>query len=879
MSWNRRQYCVLLCFFLSGMTGLIYEIVWIRQLGLVFGGAAPSVGLVLGSYMLGLGLGALVLGRWADRVAAPLAIFGLIEGLVGLYGLGFGPLLGLMERLYLGLPGLMSPRLYLVKAVLSFLLLLFPTFLMGGTLPLVSKFWIQQRYQLRTGLGLLYGVNTAGAVMGAALTGYCMLGWLGLSMTTRCAAMINGLIIVIVIFLSRSNRRAIEIEPKTVTASIIHKDKDIEEEPDIQGVARISYSAWQLKIIFFLLFCSGFTSLAYEVGWTRFFTVVLGNTSYGLASVLVAYLSGISLGSWLATRRMFETTTGENKFVVLQIIIALSSLVLHMIIGSVPALIAGQFEAYGLSFWLLQLIQALFIMYFLLVPATCYGYLFPVVADLLVNRMTKLGQSIGWLYLVNTIGATFGSLLMTFILVPLVGLDNSISIIICLNIALAGVMLLLIGTGAKQTRRLWTFVCASTLVVSTIIMVMPQDGMHQIHIGRIPDGWQIQHIYEDIEATVAIATGRDQSEGVVRRLYMNGNPSASGLAGPIQVERLESLLPLLLHPDPKSLLVIGFGSGITAGAARDFSLETIDAVEIVSDISIIAHEFVLENRHINDDPRLTLSIEDGRQYLKRVAKGYDVITTGPQHPTQVGSVHLYTREYFRDCAMRLNDQGIMAQWIPLYQFAPNDVLKVLTTMHDVFPYISLWSLNHDLIVLAKKSNTPISFESLERHWQDRDGPLGELLKQIGMTLPFSLYALFITSDPKRLVENPDKIIISDDFPSIEFSSLPAINQDTVPANIELLINLLSPLSQGIPAFLNYPEDTNLKERAIKIINQRPLYYQARLLHQTGQLSESQMYYIAVMKTYPFWPNLMRDLNNTTTGLIEQSKKNRDKPIN
>jgi len=730
---------------------------------------------------------------------------------------------------------------------------------MGGTLPLICKFWVRQRYQLRSEIGLLYGTNTAGAVLGALLTGYFLIGRLGLTQSTALAIVLNMVVMLLVLVVIRTWGGGVQVKTPETAPVLVVKDPT--------RPAEMVVSRFEFRLILILFALSGFTSLAYEVCWTRFFALVLGNTSYGLSAVLVSFLIGISLGSWLAVRSSSRRTSGASIFVRVQVLIALSTLLLHLVVALVPSLVAGLFTAYGLSFWLLQAMQLIFIVYFLLVPATCYGYLFPVVADMIVTRLERLGQGIGHLYLVNAIGATAGPLVMTFVLIPWVGLDWSLSILVLTNLALAGPMVGLIRTGAAERTRLLFLLFLSTLVCAICVSVFSPTAVRSILEERVPPGWLIKDIVEEMEATVAIARGPDPKGKIVTRFYINGNPSASGLEGPLQLERFESLLPLLLHPQPKSLLVIGFGTGITAGAARDFPLDTIDAVEIIGSIPGLARTFALENRNILADPRLTLYIEDGRQFLKRTNKKYDVITTGPQHPTQAGSVHLYTREYFRDCAARLEENGTMAQWLPLYQLYAADIVKVLLTMKDVFPHLSVWAFNHDLIVLGKKTNSPLPFSSLRKHW--KEGPLASLLRETGLHIPLSLVALYVTTDVDSLHpgHRHADLLVSDDLPSIEFSSLAAINQDTVPDNLTMVSTMLEEPTQGITAYLDWSgQDRLLAEKADLILQQRRTYFAARILHQQGLFSESQPLYFSVLNTFPYWPNLMRDLHATSRSL-------------
>ncbi|MFC1851123.1 fused MFS/spermidine synthase, partial [candidate division CSSED10-310 bacterium] len=785
---------VILCFFLTGCTGLAYEVVWSRQLALTFGAAAPSVGIVLASFMLGLGLGSLIVGQWADRLKRPLVAYAIIEGVIGVYALLFTLILKQVDSIYFQLFAVQFPGLTFIRIGLIFLLLLLPTFLMGGTLPLLSRYWIKKREQVHYGVGFLYGINTFGAVLGAFLSGYFLIASIGLAMTINIAAFINLLVMMISLSIGLGTPDQASIKSQQIR-------QENERLKQLSATSNSEYSQVRLFLLFMLYGFSGFSALAYEVCWTRLISVILGNNAYGLTAVLTAFLAGIASGGALAARYGNRIGCKIFTFYRFQVFIALSSLLIIVVIPQIPLLIGGIYKAYGFSFWLFNVMQLVLIFFILLLPTFCFGFIYPLIVDIITTRVVHLGTSIGKINLSNTFGATFGSLTMTFIFIPGIGLDHSLYLLAIINI-LIGLGILAIGRVRIMKWREVVIYSMSFMIALLLIWGLKSNTIEQILHGRIPIDWNILAVVEDVEGTVAVVEGPERpATKLVRRLYINGNPSASALKGPLQLEIFEGLLPISLHPKPEDILIIGLGTGITAGAVADYPGLNIDALEIISRIKEITSYFKNENLSILEHPRFNLFIEDGRQYLARTKKMYDVITTAPQHPAQVGSVHLYTEDYFQLCFDHLRADGLMAQWVPLYQLSKYDVRRIIFTMRQIFPVLSLWIINKDIIILGKKTYEPINFSNLEQKF--RIPAFARAMRRIDVNNPYALFGLFHSTGAALQLENSRKNIISDDYPQLEFSSLRTVNNDTVPENLTYFINLVEHVHSEIPGFIQW----------------------------------------------------------------------------
>ncbi|MFQ5521665.1 MAG: fused MFS/spermidine synthase, partial [Candidatus Methylomirabilia bacterium] len=443
---RRVLFCILACFFLSGATGLIYEVLWIRALGLVFGHTVFAITTVLTAFMAGLGLGSFLFGRLADRRRDLLRLYGILEGGIGLYCLGIPLLLSTVEAIHLVLYRSLHLSFYafsLAQFGLTFLILVVPTTLMGATLPILSRFFVREEATLGRRVGLLYALNTLGAVLGAALAGYFLLPSFGMRGTLYLAATLNIGLAALVIVYDRHLRRLREqgfwneeaIPPQSM--------------PERAGSRRALGGVIGLTVIGLGL--SGAASMVYEVAWSRALSLIIGSSTYAFTAMLVVFLVGIALGSYLFSQLWGERPVAPFTFGVIELGIGLTALLILPAFGKMPELFLGAM-AISDSPGFVLIVQLLLSFVAMIVPTLLIGATLPCAVRIAARGVSQVGSDVGSIYAVNTLGAIVGTLLAGFVLIPAVGVQVTVKLAVLLNI-LVGAAILLVSFHAVASWR------------------------------------------------------------------------------------------------------------------------------------------------------------------------------------------------------------------------------------------------------------------------------------------------------------------------------------------------------------------------------------------------------------------------------------------
>ncbi len=668
----------LVLFFGSGVCALAYETLWVRQLTLSYGISVYAVSAVLAAFMFGLCLGAYLVGRIAARIRNPLRVYGWFELAISVYVVMLHFVLtDWVPALYrLGAHALEDIPLALNvgRFLLTFVLLVIPTTLMGGTLPVLSRFLENDRAHLGKPLGWLYGINTLGAVLGTTLAGFWLLKDLGIFGTLVAAVALNLVVASTALWKSRAAGAAAPAPPAPERAS-----SPFERAPT-SGT----------KLVLWVLFLSGYTALSYEVIWSRTLLLYTHNSTYAFTTILVVYLLGVSLGSLLYAR-MPARHTSLRTLGLLQLGIAGYVWASFYLIGVLPGLLSRITQVLGTGSWLAAMstiLVATSVVVF--VPTVLMGMTFPMGTALSSARANVVGSVTGRAYACLTLGNIVGSLVTGFVLIRWAGLRSAFAVAIALNL-LCGFALVSFRPAARG--RLFLGGVAGALASLLFLITVKPDifrSFYEKYVATL--GGKILFYREEVTDNVLVyETNRGQ-----RWIFYSDGRGTAGTPTDL-ANRRSGHIPMMLHPDPKSVLCICFGVGNTLSAMAQYEPERLVIVEL-SPGAIAAAGYFPTNRNVLSTPNLEVVIEDGRNFLLRTKEKFDVIALEPPELHQAAVVNLYTREFYELAREHLHEGGILCQWWGIY--APTYEQKMLIRAFvDVFPESSLWQSNYASLLL------------------------------------------------------------------------------------------------------------------------------------------------------------------------------------
>jgi spermidine synthase len=732
-------------FFVSGLSSLLYEVVWSKLLTLLFGSTVFAVSTVTSALFAGLALGSFWFGRWVDRRGGnALAIYAGLEIAIAAFAVLLPTVLSVLEPFVDSVHRSTHGSFYalsLLRFALVFAVLFVPTTLMGGTLPVLAKFFGARARSLSVGeeVGRLYTLNTLGAVVGTLLAGFVLVERLGVRKTTWFAVLLNVVVGTVAMVLSRRTIVADESEPDAAPAAAV-------DAPDEAAPS-------QLVLVAFAL--SGFASLAYEILSIRSLLYVLPygyNTIYVFTTVLVVFLGGIALGSALITRTVDRVKSPLATLTWIEILLA-------AYVAATPHLLAWIVEPASLYRGTIgsgRFVDAfLKTILTLLVPTILMGATFPLAARIYGRAKSSLGSDIGRLYAVNTVGSIFGSFAAGFVMIPLGGVQRGFLVTAFFNLA-AG--LLVYTTWAPDRRRARVVSSAVAAVVALVVIVAPRPS-----IEGNEDKAKILYAKEGAASTIVVRAEPDGSRSIQTNEFIAAGTGYIFLRN----QRMMADLPLLVHKDPHKALVICFGTGTTSGALLQHpGIENVTIVEIDADIFGAARYFEEANHHVIDNPRVVRHVDDGRNFVRYTDERFDIITSEPLHPKRAGTVNLYSEDYYRLAKARLAPGGVLAQWLPLHAFQPDEFKSVARAFKNVFPHTYLW-LGQQMILIGSVEKLVIDFDTFAKRMA---APLlAKDLAEVDFTSPYDVLAGFFMADDALEAWLGGAPTITDDLPTIEYS--------------------------------------------------------------------------------------------------------------
>jgi len=752
-----------LLFVASGMSGLVFEVIWVRYLTLVVGHTTFAVSLVVSSFLAGLVLGSLWIGRLADRLQRPLLVYGVLEGATAVLALGVTWVLARLPEL-LDAVGLAGGGPLPVRAGLSFLAVLPPTFAMGGTLPVLTRFIARELEGLGRSFGVLYALNTLGAVLGCGVAGFYLIGAVGLWRTAIIAAALNGLIGLIVTVLHF--RLPAQALPAPVPAAAV-------EPPS-------AFTRTKRRLLVAAFALCGFGSISYEVLWFRVLSTVLDSSTYAFTILLVTFLLGLVIGGLLYSLRLAGRGRELELFVSVEALLAFTGLVSMALLGlsrPVEKLLTAYLGGWGPQApYVGMLLHAALV---ILLPASLIGIIFPLVVQLTTRHVASAASNVGLLYSVNTLGGILGSLLMGFVLVPAVGTQWSFVLVCALNMALALGVQALDADAQPRARRSMR---AGAVLLAVAVLLVPRELLVRAFAEHVDS--RVLFVKEGTDGSLAVLEYDNQTvcdsgryacgPGCRERPFRHqqllfGSVSYANTVLP-RKRYMATLahLPMLLHPGPSQVLQVCFGTGSTAGSFASYpELRSLTIVDTNPDVLLAAPHFAEHNHHVAEDPRTHVVFDDGRHFLLSSAGQYDVISFEPPPPRSAGVVNLYTTEFYRLVKQRLAPGGVLSQWIPLEQQPDNLTRGMITSLLEAFSEVTLWiPSDYEAILVASDRPLTVDWARWQQEWAQP--PVARSLMDVGFTSPYALLGTYVagTEALRRYVRGYPAM--TDDHPRVEY---------------------------------------------------------------------------------------------------------------
>ena len=771
---------VLAFFFISGVCGLLYEVVWIRVAGTVIGNTTFAIGTVVGVFMGGLAAGAWWGGRQADRRqgASLLRLYGMLEGGVALSALAVPFLLAASEPVFHALwnsVGQITALYAGLRVLLMGVVLIVPTTLMGATLPVLTRFLSDNSQAAAGEAGRAYAINTFGGVAGTLASGLWLIPTVGLRATTLVAIVLN--LAIAAASLGLAKGKSGSVEPA------------LSSEPPPRRAALIVSAL------------SGFSSLIYEVAWTRSLVLSLGSTVYAFTLILTAFILGLAGGSAVSSRLVQRSRRPDIALAAIQGAIGVAALILLPFLGELPLQMAPASELVRDHYVGLLFAHSKLIAMFVLVPSLFIGAVFPFTFRLASGSERGVGRSVAAVYSWNTVGSIAGSLAASFVLVPMLGLAPSIRIAATVNLVVAAGLLALLP-------RVRMAALAPALVL-LVAWLRPSWDSRVLASGTYLYGEDYARMAKTLHIDLPTYLSREskilaeywdayglttvhRSEDGNLSIRVNGKADASTGTADMPTQRTVGHLGLLHHPAPKRVLVIGLGSGVTLGAVACHQLQTLDCVEI-SPAGVRAAEYFSDaNGGVLQDPRVRLVIGDGRNAVQFAKEPYDVIVSQPSNLWISGMSNLFTRDFFSMASRRLGPGGIFCQWVQAYRMPLEDFQSILKTFFAVFPNGSFWEVfpGQDYVLLGSLDVPRIPFAELET----RMGTRSMRTHFDGLSVPGAagLLGHYIAAADEVRGAVATSTVLTDDLSAIEYSTSRAMFTVLQPRTIAWVESLRRP---------------------------------------------------------------------------------------
>lgn len=817
-SKERAFFTISVIFFLSGATALIYQVAWMRHLILFFGNDVYATAILLSAFMGGISLGSFIAGRYADRLTKPIFVYGIVEVFVGLYALAFPEILASFTDIYRSVyQGSFEDLPYLYQGfrfTVVVLVLLPPTVLLGATLPLVIRQFADNESSFGKNVGFFYALNTFGALCGTLLAGFVLLPIVGLANTTIAAVVVNVLIGVLAILYGLEHQVQKAANTSKVTLS------------------EISLGTKQ-RAILAAIFLSGLGALALEVVWVRILVQSFSATVYAFSIMLGCFLFGIFFGSHLVSKKIDQFADPIQNLIQLEKWLAGSVAVMIPMVYFAPDFFGevlwrfGSINELGFTF---GSIMAQFLVASILIigPTTLLGATIPVAAKAFLSDIEARSNSVAMVYAFNTAGAVIGALVGGFLFLPLLGHRLSL-LAVAIVFALAALVLIR-ATKSPETNTTSMIkrspvtmlpygffaiglVSALTLPVQTVVNFNLQKS-------KRPDV-----IYHSVGSSLSVDLVRTEDGNII--MMVNGNIEADTTLLQRRHFVLKAVLPALLSDNPANAAIVGLGLGITTKTLLDIpQVEHVRLVELSPEMINAHHHQADLLGNILTNSKLSLRIDDGRNFMAMSDERFDMISTDPIHPRVTGVGQLYTREYYESIRARLKPGGIVTQWMPMYHISKESFDVAMRTFVDVFPHGTFWYVRGHGLFVASTEPSKIDFKKLAKNFNTIS--IRSALESIEIDSPHELVGHLLMDEfgiAEYLASTEDRRINTDDNAYLEYHT-----------PFEFLGRTM-PIITGLIPFSNWDSKKNISEvepgDLTKIINEFEVR-KSRLIDELGE---------------------------------------------
>lgn len=812
---------LLIMFFFSGAAALIYEVLWLKDLSRLFGVSAYAASATLAAFFLGIALGSYFWGKKVSSIRNPLRLYAYLELGIAASALLYFAIFAVYRFVYRGLYEEIgnSDVIWLtVKFVLAMLILVPPAIFMGGTLPVMGQFLAPRADLLGKRVSLLYAINTFGAALGAFLAGFYLPPLLGFKGSYFVAIFLNLAIAIAAFMLSKN-------------ASEVAEDQMSPRRTDHPKSESVIGNR-QRVVLLSIAFASGVLMLSLEVLWTHMFAQVLHNSVYSFAVILTVFLVALALGSVLSQRL---SRSGFTPFTVLAMLmtasaalIALNPFLFNLLTDNLKVFAPGSgWSSYVLgAFWLGAATM--------LIPGLVAGSVFPFLMKVSEPFSDESGRTIGRLITYNTVGAIIGSAFAGFVLLSAVGLWNSIKNV-ALGYSLLGAAVAWFGTD-RRSPVLWF-----PVAIAVAVGLIGYSSLSRIDLDQSSNE-KIVSLVEGRHGTVAVV-----DRGGDLRLRLN-NSYLLGTSESAPNLRMQTIVPLAIHAEPKSIFYLGMGTGITASGAIPTSVEKIVITELNPDV--IEADQTHYSQYLNglfQDRRVRIVPEDGRNYLYCTTEKFDLIISDIFLTHWAGAGDLYSLEHYQASAERLTDNGLYVQWLPMFELSEAEFDIIAATMSRVFPQLTLWRRGFSpgitvAALVGHKQKLPLQADSYSRNAIAISSQNGFSTDFWFSNIPFAAYMGNLSSEQ---VDYSHATINTDDFPVIEYLAPRVERESRGTKSVAILAwqelgRLSGTILDRLPADKD-PFLANVNDSLRRQVRAGLAYYRYSVSERLGNVAESQTY--------------------------------------
>lgn len=769
-----------LLFFVTGATGLIFETAFARQFQLVFGCTLSAISVVIAVFFGGIALGAAWLGRYADRYS-PLRFYGVLEIVAGLCAFAAVLLVPAVRGLYASLYPMFAGSEFvqvLVQALMAAVLLLPCTVFMGASLPALSRGLTLSMGERFTRISMLYGLNTFGAACGTLLCGFLLLEFLGYRFSVLFATSINLAIGLIAFALAKRLEggaaismasQAKQDKQKSDADAVAEKsatrknttNKPSEAKTD-EPLSPSSGGDDRTRFVLLLAGFSGLAALGFEVAWFRILSFTVVTDAYAFALMLGVYLLGIGGGGIIAAWRFRKKEGTFLELGIMECVLSLLAIIGFMVfIKYNPQIAVPDSDTAG--YWSRILLNTTLRALILILPPTLImGYVFPMMISLYASQRDRLGGQVGRVVGVNTAGSIVGSIACGFVFIPLVGIQMSLMLFALLS-ALIGIIIFLRAPLSSGTRKK-ALACSAPVLLLAFFAFPFQE-----HFGftQLAGHEKADLIFYSESADQTVIVTRDRGAEKVQRLLLNQQQATSTVLEGQRKNQLLGHLPMWACPDAKEALVICFGSGGTFGALGLYDLERVVCVDLCPTVIEAAPLFKKWNNDVLSRPNVEIVHDDGRSFLLTTEESYDIITLEPMHPGLKGVSSLYSTEFYEEAKKKLRPNGVLCQWIPLYNMSDEDARILTATAVEVFPQSTLWLIGAEGVLMCHNSEPFIQWDWLKKKFYEES--IHPSLTRVRIDDPWAILSGYLLG-PEGLKAHLEGVpVMDDDRPFTEYS--------------------------------------------------------------------------------------------------------------